>query len=81
MTRPLLLAALMALSLNAYAVNMLSPFSPLAPFSIYKQTYKTNHKDDEIKTHKCQVVQPTKTPCKAPCCVCTKNGKPVPCEK
>ncbi len=63
MTRSLLLAALMALSLNASAL-------PVNPVQL-----------EPIKTHKCQVVQPTKAPCKAPCSVCTKNGKPVPCEK
>ena len=79
MTRPLLLAALMALSLNAHAYNMLSPFSP---FSITNQMSQANrHKYEDIKTHKCKVVQPTKAPCKAPCSVSTKNGKPVPCEK
>lgn len=76
MTRSLLLAALMALSFNANA--MMSPFSPFSPFSIYNQAFKHN---DEQRTYKCRVVNPTKTPCKAPCCVCYKAGKQVPCKK
>lgn len=78
MTRSLLLAALMALSFNANAINMLSPFSPFSPFSIYNQGFKQH---DEQRTYKCKVVNPTQTPCKAPCCVCYKAGKQIPCKK
>lgn len=61
MTRSLLLAALMALSLNASAL-------PVIPVQL-----------EPIKTHKCNVVQPTKAPCKAPCSVCYKGDEQVTC--